>query len=99
PLLVLHSFPTRRSSDLLPFAADAVVSKHLARFLCRSRANLGSSQSLSTLVEALPGSTEFVMPTAVLFNGGVFNSGPIRSRVLELDRKSTRLNSSHQINS
>src|SRR5438067_470845 len=68
----------------LPFAADPVISKHLARFLCRSRANLGSSQSLSALVEALPGSTEFVMPTAVLFNGGVFKSGAIRNRVLEL---------------
>jgi hypothetical protein len=68
----------------LPFAADPVISKHLARFLCRSRANLESSQSLSTLVEGQPGSSEFVMPTAVLFNGGVFKSGPIRNRVLEL---------------
>jgi len=68
----------------LPFAADPVISKHLARFLCRSRANLSSSQSLSTLAEGQSGSTEFVMPTAVLFNGGVFKSGPIRSRVLEL---------------
>ena len=68
----------------LPFAADPVISKHLARFLCRSRANLSSSQSLSTLGEGQLGSTEFVMPTAVLFNGGVFKSGPIRSRVLEL---------------
>jgi hypothetical protein len=68
----------------LPFAADPVISKHLARFLCRSRANLSDSQSLSTLVARQLWSTEFVMPTAVLFNGGVFNSGPIRSRVLEL---------------
>jgi Hsp70 protein len=68
----------------LPFAADPVISKHLARFLCRSRANLSSGQSLSTLAEGQSGSTEFVMPTAVLFNGGVFKSGPIRSRVLEL---------------
>ena len=68
----------------LPFAADPVISKHLARFLCRSRANLSSSQSLTTAVERHLGSTEFVMPTAVLFNGGVFKSGPIRNRVLEL---------------
>jgi hypothetical protein len=68
----------------LPFAADPVISKHLARFLCRSRANLSSSQSLSALVEGQLGSAEFVMPTAVLFNGGVFKSGPIRSRVLDL---------------
>ncbi len=68
----------------LPFAADPVISKHLARFLCRSRANLSSSQSLTAAVERQLGSTEFVMPTAVLFNGGVFKSGPIRNRVLEL---------------
>jgi hypothetical protein len=68
----------------LPFAADPVISKHLARFLCRSRANLSSSQSLSAMVEGQLGSTEFVMPSAVLFNGGVFKSTPIRSRVLEL---------------
>jgi hypothetical protein len=30
------------------------------------------------------GSKEFVMPSAVLFNGGVFKSAPIRNRVLEL---------------
>jgi len=68
----------------LPFAADPVISKHLAQFLRRSRANLSSCQSLSTLLEGQSGSTEFVMPTAVLFNGGVFKSGPIRNRVLEL---------------
>ena len=68
----------------LPFAADPVISKHLARFLCRSRANLSPSQSLSTAVGPQLGSTEFVMPTAVLFNGGVFKSAPVRDRVLEL---------------
>jgi hypothetical protein len=67
----------------LPFAADPVISKHLARFLSRSRANLTSSQSLSTLMEG-QSSKEFVMPTAVLFNGGVFQSAPIRNRVFEL---------------
>src|SRR5439155_3457765 len=68
----------------LPFAADPVISKHLARFLSRSRANVSGSQSLSTLVQDQLGAKEFVMPTAVLFNGGVFKSAPIRNRVLEL---------------
>jgi hypothetical protein len=68
----------------LPFAADPVISKHLARFLVRSSANLKNSQSLSALVEGQSGSKEFLMPTAVLFNGGVFKSGPVRDRVLEL---------------
>jgi molecular chaperone DnaK (HSP70) len=67
----------------LPFAADPVISKHLARFLSRSRANLSSSQSFTALERQLE-SAEFVMPTAVLFNGGVFKSALIRNRVLEL---------------
>jgi molecular chaperone DnaK (HSP70) len=68
----------------LPFAADPVISKHLARFLVRSGANLKNSQALSALVEGQSGSNEFLLPTAVLFNGGVFKSGPVRKRVLEL---------------
>jgi Hsp70 protein len=67
----------------LPYAADPVISKHLARFLSRSRANVTASQTLATLVEGQSGK-EFLMPTAVLFNGGVFKSAPIRKRVLEL---------------
>ena len=68
----------------LPFAADPVISKHLARFLVRSDANLKNNQTLSALAERQSGSNEFLLPTAVLFNGGVFKSGPIRIRVLEL---------------
>jgi hypothetical protein len=68
----------------LPYATDPVISKHLARFLSRSRANGRASQSLASLVEGQSGSKEFLMPTAVLFNGGVFKSAPIRKRVLEL---------------
>src|SRR5246500_2421636 len=68
----------------LAFAADPVISKHLARFLVRSSANLKNSQTLSAMVEGQPGSNEFLLPTAVLFNGGVFESGPVRNRVLDL---------------
>jgi molecular chaperone DnaK (HSP70) len=68
----------------LPYASDPVVSKHLARFLTRSLINVKSSESLSSLVrpEALEG--DCLRPTAVLFNGGVFNAAPVRKRVLEL---------------
>jgi hypothetical protein len=68
----------------LPFAADPVISKHLARFLARSSANLRNSQALSAWVDGQSGSHELLMPTAVLFNGGVFKSKPVRGRVLEL---------------
>jgi molecular chaperone DnaK (HSP70) len=69
----------------LPYASDPVVSKHLARFLTRSLMNVKASPVLTALVsrpEALEG--DCLWPTAVLFNGGVFNAEPIRNRVIEL---------------
>ncbi|MBX3517610.1 MAG: Hsp70 family protein [Rhodospirillales bacterium] len=68
----------------LPYAADPVVSKHLARFLTRSLANVKASTTLSALVGEKALQKDFLAPTAVLFNGGVFKARAIRSRVLEL---------------
>jgi len=69
----------------LPYAADAAISKHLARFLARAKAN---SASLPQLTEAIGGSerldrSPLLLPDAVLFNGGVFNAIALRQRVLE----------------
>jgi len=92
-------FPLTKVSDLprefrnvalqefgLPYASDPVISKHLARFLTRSLINVKASEGLTSLVklrpEALDG--QYLKPTAVLFNGGVFNAAPIRNRVLDL---------------
>jgi len=92
-------FPMSASSDLpaessgtglqefgLPYAADPVVSKHLARFLTRSLMNVKANEALRTLVGSRPGALEgeLLRPNAVLFNGGVFNAEPLRRRVLEL---------------
>lgn len=68
----------------LPYASDPVVSKHLARFLTRSLANVKASESLTALVGARDDSKPFLAPTAVLFNGGVFKAAPVRRRVLDL---------------
>ena len=68
----------------LPYAADPVVSKHLARFLTRSMANVKASEALTALVGGRGDGETLLMPTAVLFNGGVFNAQPIRRRVLDL---------------
>ena len=70
----------------LPYAPDPVVSKHLARFLTRSLINLKASPALTSLVQSRPEALEgqYLKPTAVLFNGGVFNAAPIRKRVLDL---------------
>ena len=67
----------------LPYASDPVVSKHIARFLGRSLQNVKASEKLAALVGAGSG-TEALIPTAVLFNGGVFKAAPIRARVLDL---------------
>jgi len=68
----------------LPYASDPVVSKHLARFLTRSLTNVRASEGLKSLVGDPDSSKGFLAPTAVLFNGGVFNAAPIRQRVLDL---------------
>ena len=67
----------------LPYASDPVISKHLARFLTRSLQNVTASDKLDALVGPRAG-RQALMPTAVLFNGGVFKAGPIRARVLDL---------------
>ena len=70
----------------LPYAPDPIVSKHLARFLTRSLLNVKSSPALTSLVQSRPEALEgqYLRPTAILFNGGVFNAAPIRKRVLDL---------------
>lgn len=70
----------------LPYAADPVISKHLARFLTRALKNVKASDKLTALVggrpEAMAGA--YLKPSAVLFNGGVFKAEPVRQRVLDL---------------
>ncbi len=67
----------------LPYASDPVISKHLARFLTRSLENVKASEKLAALAGPRSGG-QALMPTAVLFNGGVFKAAPIRTRVLDL---------------
>lgn len=69
----------------LPYASDPAISRHLARFLARSLANVKASSALTELVgEKADASDDALLPTAVLFNGGVFNAAPLRKRVLEI---------------
>jgi molecular chaperone DnaK (HSP70) len=70
----------------LPYEADAVISKHLARFLTRSLQNVRASENLRNLFANRPEVLEksFLRPDAVLFNGGVFKAAPLRERVITL---------------
>lgn len=69
----------------LPYASDPAITKHLAAFLAKSASIINQTAELAPLRErAVEG---FVRPSAVLFNGGVFNSDTLRNRVLNLLRE------------
>ncbi len=83
-------FPRVASSDLpqrqrhvglqeigLPYAADAAVTKHLARFL-RQQASSAEHQRVRR------GASGLAAPTHVLFNGGVLYARLIRDRLIEV---------------
>jgi molecular chaperone DnaK (HSP70) len=66
----------------LPYAADPVISKQLARFLTRSMQNVSANEALAVLAGNQSG--PYLKPTAILFNGGVFKAPQLRQRVLDL---------------
>jgi hypothetical protein len=83
PEVLRDAEPTRaRAGGLqelgLPYAADAAVTKHLAGFLHRQTEALAARER--------PGKKRkpdaVALPTAVLFNGGVFKAGPLRDRLM-----------------
>jgi hypothetical protein len=55
----------------LPYAADPAITRHLARFLGQQAGSLHTGGSM-------------ILPSAVLFNGGVFKAGELRRRVLDV---------------
>ena len=62
----------------LPYAADAAVTRHLARFLSR-QSETGAMRS-----EIRRGPSGLACPTHVLFNGGVMKAPALQSRVVEV---------------
>jgi hypothetical protein len=80
PAVSSHDMPARqRRSGLqelgLPYAADAAMTRHMARFL-RQQASSAEQGGVRR------GSSGLACPTHVLFNGGVLNAGLIRERLL-----------------
>jgi molecular chaperone DnaK (HSP70) len=55
----------------LPYAADPAITRHLARFLGQQAGSLHTGDSM-------------ILPSAVLFNGGVFKAAELRRRVLDV---------------
>src|SRR5580700_5809897 len=81
PAVSSHDLPQRRKMGLaeigLPYAADAAITRHLARFL-RQQAAQSEHGSVRR------GSSGLAAPTHVLFNGGVLRAGLVRRRILEV---------------
>lgn len=89
PIVERTAVPAQRKSASLtdfglPYAADPALTRHLAAFLARSATLVEQTPSLASLRERAAGG--FMRPSAVLFNGGVFNSDTLRERVLSLLR-------------
>jgi hypothetical protein len=62
----------------LPYAADAAVTRHLARFLARQ----ASGGPLTAAIRRGP--SGLACPTHVLFNGGVMKAEPLRARIIDV---------------
>jgi hypothetical protein len=61
----------------LPYAADAAMTKHLARFLRQQSSSVEHG-------EVRRGPTGMACPTHILFNGGVLNAKTVRERILSV---------------
>jgi hypothetical protein len=62
----------------LPYVADPAATKHLAAFLSRQAEHLANREPpKGRKRKAAPTG----LPTAILFNGGVFKAGPLRERL------------------
>jgi hypothetical protein len=75
-----------RSSGLqelgLPYVADAGITRHLAAFLSRQAEALANRERPTGKKKKQADTT--TLPTAVLFNGGVFKALPIKERFLSV---------------
>jgi hypothetical protein len=81
PAVSSHDLPQRRKMALaeigLPYAADAAITRHLARFL-RQQAAQSEHGSVRR------GASGLAAPTHVLFNGGVLRANVVRKRILDV---------------
>lgn len=81
PAVSSQDMPQRRRSGFaeigLPYAADAAITRHLARFLRQQAAH-------SEHGSVRRGPSGLAAPTHVLFNGGVLRADVVRRRILDV---------------
>lgn len=64
----------------LPYAQDPGITRHLAAFLARQGKALAAAHDVPVKIQG----KSFVHPTAVLFNGGVFQAAALKDRIVEV---------------
>ena len=64
----------------LPYVADAAITKHLAHFLSRQAEALANREKPASKKKK----SDAGLPSAILFNGGVFKADPLRNRFLHV---------------
>jgi hypothetical protein len=62
----------------LPYASDPGITRHLAEFLCRQANATAGADGVPPAVHS-----NFLKPTALLFNGGVFKCELFRQRIVD----------------
>jgi molecular chaperone DnaK (HSP70) len=94
PIVERDAQPLARRGGLvefgLPFAADPVITRHVAAFLSRHKSAV--AEALGLTQEQIEREPELLQPDAVLLNGGVFRSSKLQARmlaVLQAFRKSS----------
>jgi hypothetical protein len=66
----------------LPYVSDPAVTRHLAQFLSRQAESLANREPAGGRTARRKPAGAAALPSAVLFNGGVFKADPLRSRLL-----------------
>jgi hypothetical protein len=80
PAASSHDMPQRRKMGFaeigLPYASDAAITRHLARFL--------RQQAAQSEHGVRRGKSGLAAPTHVLFNGGVLRAAPVRKKIMDV---------------
>lgn len=95
PLVAANDVPheqpqTGLRDEGLPYASDPAISRHLAAFLTKSWERIAADPHLTAILNTpIPErdtttTGHALIPTHVLFNGGVFHSQKLRSRIMTL---------------
>lgn len=86
PMVQVNEHPVQSTRSALtqmglPYAQDAAITRHIAAFLCKQS---NATQDVFAGMFDEQTETDFIKPTAILFNGGVLKSQLLEARLTEV---------------